>query len=975
MPVLIGRQREMTLLGEQLAEAVRGHLRVVLVSGEPGIGKSSLLEEFAAYTVQTGGRVLRGSASEAEGMPPYLPFLEALGHYIQTAELDQLRTQSEATAPILTTILPELTGRLGEIKTGYALPPEQARLRLYEALGAFLAAIAQVAPLVLILDDLHWADHATLDLLCYVARHQLQARLLLVGSYREGEIANHSGFQRAIAELTRLRLLTTIPIGPLAERETQQLATELLGGPVEPTVVRRLHQQSEGNPFFAEELLRGWLAANALVNTSRQWVLQSAVENILPTSLVGAVRQRLARLAATVLETLRTAAIIGRTFSIELLAAVLSQDEENVEDRLRDPVLLHLIKAEPNGSYTFSHDKIRECLYTEVTSTRRKRLHGLIGRALEANAAQPLDAQRLAELAFHFTRSGERTRGIQYTQRAAEQALSTYAFDEALRHYRTILDLAEPNDPQRGTLLLQVGQTALLAGDQLAAVNAFETAQAHFLQRNELVAAARAAHGLGKARWQQELIPQAKTAFETAAHLLAKRILPETVEVLVDLSSLLTLSLHQQAAGLDYARQALTLAEHLEEERLVASASRALGNLLVRANDLPAGIALLEKALNLATESDDPAEAGECCAGLVMACAWHGEFQRAAAYARHQISLGERCHAPHLLRHVYTLLAQFYAFRGQMDETRRLLATAEALLTQLANPEALAFLDFSRGGFAWLEGDYARSEQLFVKAIAIFRTLGPETLVWYLGFLGMVQALQGKQVAALACMDEVEALVAKMPAGAMPTAEPLAQMSMIALLLADQERLQRLYPQLLAFRGQFHDAAVDRLLGEMETRQGNFAAAQRSLAAAEAFTRQESALWELAHVLVAQADLEVAQQKGQGGITRSQALLHEALRLFESFGNQTEAQRLHNRLKQMASQPMEPVRPTYPAGLSEREVEVLRLVASGKSNREIAEILVLSEKTVANHLTHIFNKTTTDNRAAATAFAIRNGVV
>jgi len=293
----------------------------------------------------------------------------------------------------------------------------------------------------------------------------------------------------------------------------------------------------------------------------------------------------------------------------------------------------------------------------------------------------------------------------------------------------------------------------------------------------------------------------------------------------------------------------------------------------------------------------------------------------------------------------------------------------------LANPEALAFLDFSRGGFAWLEGDYARSEQLFAKAIVIFRTLGPETLVWYLGFLGMVQALQGKQVAALACMDEVEALVAKMPAGAMPTAEPLAQMSMTALLLADQERLQRLYPQLLAFRGQFHDAAVDRLLGEMETRQGNFVAAQRSLAAAETFTRQENSLWELAHVLVAQADLEVAQQKGQVGITRSQALLQEALRLFESFGNQTEAQRLHNRLKQMTSQPMEPVRPAYPAGLSEREVEVLRLVVSGKSNREIAEILVLSEKTVANHLTHIFNKTTTDNRAAATAFAIRNGLV
>ncbi|MFN8491534.1 MAG: AAA family ATPase [Caldilineaceae bacterium] len=975
MPNLIGRQRETTLLQEQLAAAARGHLRVVFVSGAPGIGKTCLLEQLAAHAGQTSARVLRGSASEAEGMPPYLPFLEALGHYIQTVELEQLRAQSETVAPILATILPELTLRFGEIKTGYALPPEQARLRLYEAVGAFLAAIAQAAPLVLILDDLHWADHATLDLLCYVARHQLQTRLFLVGSYREGEVADHSGFQRAMAELTRLRLLTTIPMRPLAETEVQQLALHILGGPVAPTVTHRLYQQSEGNPFFVEELLHGWLEANALVQTGQQWTLQGAVEHLLPASLVGAIRQRLARLTPPVLNTLRTAALIGRTFAIELLAAVLGQDEESVEEQLRDPMRIHVVEATPNGLYTFSHDKIRECLSSEVTPTRRKRLHGLIGQALEDSAAPPAGAHQLAELAFHFTRSGDRTRGIQYAQQAAEQALSTYAFDEALRHYRTILDLLEPHDPQRGMLLLQLGQTALLASDHSAAVNAFETAHVHFLQKHDPVAAARAAHGLGKARWQQEMILPAKLAFETSANLLAKRILPETVEVLVDLSSLLTLSLHQQTAGLAYARQALELAEHLEEDRLMASASRALGNLLVRANDLPAGIALLEKALDLAMPIDDPAEAGECCAGLVMACAWHGEFQRAEMYARRQINFGQRCHAPHLLRHVYTLLAQFYAFRGQMDETRRLLATAEALLAQLANPEALAFLDFSRGGFAWIEGDYAQSEQLFAKAITVFRTLGPETIVWYLGFLGMVQALQGKRQAALACMDEVETLMAKMPAGAMPTAEPLAQMSMIALLLADQERLRRLYPQLIVFRGQFHDAAVDRLLGEMETRRGDFAAAQRSLAAAEALTRRENSLWELAHVLVAQANLEAAQQKGQERSARIQALLSEALRLFDGFGNQTEAQRLRDRLNQMASQPAEPVRPTYPAGLSEREVEVLRLVAAGKSNREIAETLVLSEKTVANHLTHIFNKTTTDNRAAATAFAIRNGLV
>src|SRR5947209_11157315 len=209
-PRLFGRRHELAALWSQLEATIAGRLHVALVAGEPGIGKTRLLQEIAEGAGQVGALVLRGGASAAEAMPPYLPFLEALGSYIRTAPIEQLRTQADSIAPILATILPELPLRLGELATSYPLPPEQTRLRLYEAVGMFLAAIAVKNPLLLLLDDLHWADTATLDLLCYLAQHQAVSRLYILGAYRSDELASHSALERSILDLTRSRQLTVL---------------------------------------------------------------------------------------------------------------------------------------------------------------------------------------------------------------------------------------------------------------------------------------------------------------------------------------------------------------------------------------------------------------------------------------------------------------------------------------------------------------------------------------------------------------------------------------------------------------------------------------------------------------------------------------------------------------------------------------------------------------------------------------------
>src|SRR6266480_3200219 len=513
--VLVGRQRELTALWSQFEKTTAGRLHVTLVAGEPGIGKTSLLHEVAGRAEQVDGLVLRGGASEAEGMPPYLPFLEALGSYIRTAPLEQLRAQVDPIAPILATILPELPMRLGELAPSYSLPPEQARLRLYEAVGRFLSTIAVSCPLLLLLDDLQWADTATLDLLCHVAQHQAVSRLCILGAYRSDELVSRPALERSILNLTRNRQLMTLTLHQLGEAEVAELITRLLGVPPDHHLSQRLWKESEGNPFFLEELLREWLETGGLTVTQSRASVSPSPPARLPASISSLIRQRFARLPQEVLETLRSAAILGRTFDSTLLVEVMGQDEELVEERLRAAMQAGILRSYLPDKYTFSHDTIREYLYSEVTPARRKRVHGFIGRVLEARLEQE-DAQQLAQLAFHFVHSGDRVRGVTYSQLAAAQAMRTAAPGEAMYHYHIALDLLDRQDQRRGSLWLALGEAALTAGMEREAVQAFEAAQTWFTDHHTVAAAARAAYGQGRAWARLEEHAAAQAAFEQA---------------------------------------------------------------------------------------------------------------------------------------------------------------------------------------------------------------------------------------------------------------------------------------------------------------------------------------------------------------------------------------------------------------------------------------------------------------------------
>ena len=969
---LMGRQHELHQLWDLFEASTTGHTHFVFISGEPGIGKSRLLQEIAIRAKEVGALVLRGGASEAEGMPPYLPFLEALGSYIRVTPPEQLRTQAGSMVPVLATILPELTVALGELSGSYPLPADQARLRLFEAVGMFLASLTSTAPLVLLLDDLQWADPASLDLLRHVARQQSTVRLLILGAYRAGELVSNPALERTLLDLHRARLLTSLTIGPLVEEEIATLAAARLGLPADSGMARLLHTHSEGNPFFAEELLSAWVETGALSATAEFFTLARKLPNVLPSSIVGIVHERLSRLPEATLASLRAAAVIGRTFDVIFLAEVLGQDAEAIEESLLAAVRTGLIRGDTQDTFTFSHDKVRECLSAEVTSVRRRRLHGFIGRILEAQTDRG-SAQHLADLAFHFTQSGDRARGAHYARRAAEQAWQASAFEDALKHYRVALELLSAEESERGTLLLQLGEAAILAGAEREAISAFEDAQSWFQERQDELGTARAAYGLGRAWGRIEEHASAQSALETALARLQAHPGPERVQVLVDLAALLAVSLGRQREGIAYGEQALDLAHRLENEQLEAMASRSVGNLLMRENHLEEALPLLERALTLAKTVIDPAEVSECCACLTLAYAWSGHMKSAQDITHARLEWAKLTHDPYQARHVYSWLAMFLTFQGKFTEAEQRITQAEAALAPLASSEPRAFLYHSRGWLAYYKGDYAAAEEHFSLAVELFRELGPGALVWYLAPLGLAQLLQGKQHEALTCINEVETLLEGQQEGSMVIADALSKLALIALLLGDRERVADYYPRLLPFQGRGMEFLLDRVLGEMETLLGFWAQAHAHLSAAEEMARREGVVPELACTLVALGKLALAQG-GRGSVTRARTLFEQAYALFQELGVHGQAQALREQLEHLPGKsPARHARP-LPAGLSEREVEVLRLIVTGKSNRQIAVELILSERTVANHLAHIFNKTGTDNRAAAAAFAIRHGL-
>jgi ATP/maltotriose-dependent transcriptional regulator MalT len=477
--------------------------------------------------------------------------------------------------------------------------------------------------------------------------------------------------------------------------------------------------------------------------------------------------------------------------------------------------------------------------------------------------------------------------------------------------------------------------------------------------------------------WRQEAVTSAERAFERALELLGPADSPDAAETLLQLADLHVTSLGRNAEAIACAEQALAMVERLGDRRLAATAWSVMGNVQARSNDLAAGQTSLERSLALARELDDPALAAEACAYLANVYAWTADLDRSREVSLLRAELARRTQDPFHLRHVYAWLGLQDVVQGRWAEAEQWFARQEPVVDGLPAPEPRASLRAFRGMLRYYQGRFEEAEREYRDAVEQVRPTGSGTLVWYLGGLGLVLAELGQRDEALGYLMELHALADALDERAIARLGALAYLAVGYDRLGDGERAAACYPPLLPYQGQLAPLPVDRALGLAARARGDIAAARRHLAAAEAQARRAGMRPELALILLERGQLERERRPGNPSRaaapgTRPDGPLAEGLRLCAALGMQELGRRLLNPAP--VAPERRPGRAAHVAGLSERELEVLRLVAQGRTNREIAAALSLSENTVARHLTHIFTKTQVENRAGATAFALRHGL-
>jgi len=505
--VFVGRTEELSRLGTLWAEVRSGRLRAALLAGEPGIGKTRLAAELARSAYEEGAMVLFGRCDE-EMLVPYQPFVEALRHYVATCPLSTLRAQLQGLGGELTRLLPKLGQRVADLPPPLRAEPETERYRLFEAVTTLLMSMAQAQPVVLLLDDLHWADKPTLLLFRHILRSLENGALLVIGNYRDTDLTPSHPLADLLADLRREQLSERILLSGLSQAEVSDLLQTMAGHDVPAELGSALHRETEGNPFFIGEVLRHLAETGAISRRDGRWTTSLGIDQLgIPEGVREVVGRRLLHLSADANQALTIASVIGREFGLDVLERVSELSTERLLETLDEAAAARLVAEVPGAAdrYAFSHTLIRETLYRNLATPRRIRVHRQIGEALEALYGD--STSHLPELALHFyeaAHAGDLQKATEYCRRAGETATALLAYEEAAGHYERALQALELADRargklERGELLLMLGQAQWRSGEIEKAKETFEQAAslARALDAPELLARAALGYGSG----------------------------------------------------------------------------------------------------------------------------------------------------------------------------------------------------------------------------------------------------------------------------------------------------------------------------------------------------------------------------------------------------------------------------------------------------------------------------------------------
>ncbi len=974
---LVGRERELAALIERLAAARRGEGGVVLVAGEPGIGKTRLLSEFAARTRADGLCVLAGRAYEGEGLPPYLPFVEVLRAYARGRGDTPLREALGDDAEAVARLLPELRRLLPR---GKARAGEPDRYALFEGVCACLRRVAADAPgLLLVLDDLHWADKPTLLLLLHLARQVQSAPLLVAGAYRTTDLPRSHPLSEALAELRRERLSERLLLPSLSQFEATTLIAGLSGVQPAAAVVEAIYQETDGNAFFVEEVVQH------LAEEGRDLRDPAAALGGLgiPEGVREVLGRRLSRLSEAANELARAAAVLSDGSAFELLPALLGAERGVLTEALEETLSAGLLRRDGDG-YGFSHALIRQTLLEELSLPRRQHLHLRAAEALEQVHAANLKPHAAA-LAGHLRQAGaaaDAAKTLHYTKLAAQEAEAVFAWEQAANHWQAALDAmkatGEPDPRERCELLLALGEAQWRTA-------AFPAWKETFLQAARAGGTpeqrAQAALGYAEVAGIGEQAMTAIDLLEEALTALGDADSPVRARTLGLLAEVLLWSGQPEARGLALTAEALAMARRLGDPHTLAFTLNerlwALSGAEFLVEREAAAVELIAVAAQIGNV-DLRFKGHRWHAGNLLQ---RGEMRAVDQEVSVLVGLAEQFCQPHYRAQAFGLQCIQALRDGRIEDYERYAAELAALRAHTHSPWSQ--LSAALHAFAQyrLCGQLADTEAALREAVQALPSFPLPRAA-----LALLLAEARREAEARDLIDSLSANEFRdLPRNWM-WLNTIVWLAGASHALAEPRSAAALYSLLLPLAGRYTaggdtgtasaatEGVVDQFLALLATALGRTEAAERHFAAALDLNQRMAAPVALAQTQREYAAMLLRRGKRQD-LPRARALLEAAIATCEELGMAYWAEKARVLLAQPRLARAQPAKPALPDGLSEREVEVLRLAAEGRSNAEIAAALVISPFTVLRHMNHIFAKTGAGNRTEAAAYAHRRGLV
>ncbi len=618
---LVGRERELAEGRVLWKKTTTGESQMLLISGEPGIGKTRLVRELVTQAEVSGGQALVG-VSYAEGDAPYAAFRQIIHQVLRSDYGDALDLPELVLADLLT-LIPELRPHYPDVPANLPLDPQAEQYRLYESVTAFCAVLSERAPLMLVFEDVHWADGGMLALLYHLARSTRRRRLLIVATYREIELDQSRPFQNVLLDLNRERLATRLKLSRLDREHTGEVLEILFDEQITPGSLDSIYRETEGNPFFIEEVCKALVESGKLYYEDGRWCRPDTDELGIPQSVRVAIQSRVRKLPAAAQETLGLAAVMGREFDFDTLAEASQLNEEALIDGLEAAERAQLIEelsSERGGTFIFAHALIPTTLAEGLSGLRRRRTHRRVMMAIER--LRPDDFEPLAH---HALKGGKLQKGLDFSLRAAEKAHRLFAIEEALLHYDHARETAESLDLTEQLLIIYE-----VTGD----IQGFRD------------------------------ISQSVEAYERALNLAPDAEKRASIKSKIGMRY----AYNADERGLELLEEAINELNPDTQGNELALATASLGRFHHNLGQHRQALAYLEQARQVAEPLDDPRTWSYICIYLAGAYQQLAEFDKSMEWARHSIAFGEQNNYPPSIAIGYEYLTEASVLMGKWQD-------------------------------------------------------------------------------------------------------------------------------------------------------------------------------------------------------------------------------------------------------------------------------------------------------------------